>query len=275
MKELTKKELRKLQLTELDILKEFDCICRKHNIKYSLDGGTLIGAIRHNGFIPWDDDIDVIMLRKDYDKFLEVQKKEIDDKKYYVDSMETNDNNWTLYAKMKRKNSLYTDITSNRPKEEQHIWIDLFPIDKIPNNKLLSKLHYLRVYILKIILMYKNNYITSSNDKKKDKLVKYIKIISKFYNSNRLKKRLNKYIRKYNNKKCECCACYAGVYLGKEILDKDIYDNGVIEHKFEDKNYYVLKEYDRLLTHFYGDYMKLPKKEDRVGHHYTDEIKFP
>ena len=110
-------------MVELDILNEFDRICRKYNIKYSLDGGTLLGAVRHKGFIPWDDDIDVSMSRENYNKFLEVQKKELKKSKYYVDSMETNDNNFTLYAKMKRKNTTYSDITSNRSIEEQNIWI--------------------------------------------------------------------------------------------------------------------------------------------------------
>ena len=275
MKLLSKEELRKLQLIELDILKEFDRICKKYDIKYSLDGGTLLGAIRHNGFIPWDDDIDICMLRDDYDKFLEVQKKELNHNKYYVESMDISNDCWILYTKLRRKDSLYSDITSNRPLSEQGIWIDIFPIDNITSNHFLAKLYFIRVYILKIILMYKNNYINSSNDKKKNKLIKYIKIVSKFYNSNKLKKRLKKYINKYNNKDTKYKVCYAGVYLNKEIVNKDLYLNGIKEHLFEDQNFYILNEYDAYLRHFYNDYMQLPKEEDRIGHHYTDEIKFP
>lgn len=275
MKKLNDKELRKLQYVELDILKEFDRICRKHNIKYTLDGGTLIGAIRHNGFIPWDDDIDVSMLREDYEKFLKVQKDELDHSKYFIDSMDVSEDCWTLYTKLKRKDSIYSDITSNRPLDEQAIWIDIFPIDNIKSNNIFSKIYYMRVYILKIILMYKNNYIKSSNDKKKNKFMKYIKFVSIFYNSNRLKRRLKKYTQKYNNRKTKYMACFAGVYLNKEIVDSSYYLNGFTDHTFEDQKFYIVNEYDKLLRHFYNNYMELPKEEDRIGHHYTDEIRFP
>ena len=215
------------------------------------------------------------MPRKDYNKFLKVQKKELNKKKFYVESMETDDNCYTLYAKMKRKNSTYSDITSNRDIKEQNIWIDIFPMDNIKGNGILSKLFFLRIYILKILMMYKANYIKFSNDKKKNKYMKYIKIISKFYNLNRLKKRLIKYVNKYNNINTNYVAFFSGVYLNKEIIKKEVMTNGYIEAEFEKKKFFIVKEYDKLLTHIYGDYMKLPPKEKRKGHHYTDCLKFP
>lgn len=81
---LSKKDLRRLQMVEFEMLVELDRICRKHKIEYFLSGGTLLGAIRHNGFIPWDDDIDVMMRRDHYNKFIEVQKKELKDRKSVV-----------------------------------------------------------------------------------------------------------------------------------------------------------------------------------------------
>ena len=104
MHKLTDKELKKLQKIELDILIEFDKICKKNNLRYVLVGGTLIGAIRHKGFIPWDDDIDVSMPRKDYNKFIKIQEKELNHNKYYFQSMETNDKFGLPFAKLRRKN---------------------------------------------------------------------------------------------------------------------------------------------------------------------------
>ena len=170
--ELDQKNLKKLKETELEILIELDRICKKHNIKYSLTGGTLLGAIRHNGFIPWDDDIDIDMTRKDYNKFREIQKTELDSKRFYLDCIETKENCGMLYAKLKRKDSIYIESSSNRDEKEQNIWIDIFPIDNISNNKLIRKYLIYKVYCLKIILMYKYGYIKNHNNKTIFKLVK-------------------------------------------------------------------------------------------------------
>ena len=136
MKKATKQQLRKVQLIELEILKEFDKICKDNHLRYILVGGTLIGAIRHNGFIPWDDDIDISMPRKDYNKFIKIQKKQLNHQKYYFQCMETENEFGLPFGKIRRKGSIYSETTCPLDEKKQGIWIDIFPIDKIDNNKI-------------------------------------------------------------------------------------------------------------------------------------------
>ncbi len=275
MLELTKEQLRKVQLVELDILKEFDRICTKHKINYTLCGGTLIGAIRHNGFIPWDDDIDVAMERSEFNKFLIVQEKELNKKKYYFQSIETNHEYVKLHANLRRKNSIYSDISINKPYDEQGIAIDIFPLDHIKSNSIFSKIYFYKTYILKIILMYKGGYINSSNETNKGLLTKIVKLISLFYNKKRLRLRIIKRMNKYNKIKTNYLVTYSGVYGFKEIINKKYFDGGFTNHKFENCKFRILKDYDAYLRHYYNDYMKLPPVEKQVGHHRTGMIKFP
>lgn len=134
-KYLAPKELRLLQLTELEILLEFDRICRKHGIKYTIIGGTLLGAVRHNGFIPWDDDADVGMLRTEYDRFKEACKAELDNTRFYFqDQFETEGYRWG-YAKLRRKGTAFVRTNTEEFPYEQGVYIDIMPLDYIPEHR--------------------------------------------------------------------------------------------------------------------------------------------
>ncbi len=133
-KPLTDKELRILQLTELDIMLEFDRICRKNDIKYYIIGGTLLGAVRHKGFIPWDDDADIAMLRADYERFLQVCENDLDKEKYYYhDRFRTEGYRWG-FGKLRKKNTTFVRPTTEDMPYEQGVYIDLMPLDYVPNS---------------------------------------------------------------------------------------------------------------------------------------------
>ncbi|MBQ6477599.1 MAG: LicD family protein [Bacilli bacterium] len=270
---LTDKQLKKLHDVELEILKEFDRICRKNKIEYYLIGGSLIGAVRHNGFIPWDDDVDVCLTRDNYDKFIKVQAKELDKKRFFFESIETDKECGMLFSKLKRKDSKYLEVTSSKDDSRAGIWIDVFAFDNIKDDSFFSKLRYFHIYCLKMILLKKYNHLNYMEDKKKNTIIKIISILSVFYNGERLKKRLSKLMRKDNNKDTKMIASYAGTYLFKEIIDKE-YLTDPIEHDFESLKVFIPKRYDEILRHYYGDYMKLPPKDKRVCHPVL-EIKFP
>lgn len=124
---LTEQELKQLQSIELELLIEFNRICRKYNIIYSIDGGTLLGAVRHGGFIPWDDDADVIMVRSEYEKFRSVVKKELRQNKYYFQDMDTTPGYRWGYGKLRRKDSSFVRLNQEHmPYEQGVFWIYLF-----------------------------------------------------------------------------------------------------------------------------------------------------
>ena len=257
MRELTNEEIKKLQQYELDILKEFDRIAKKNNLRYSLIGGTLIGAIRHKGFIPWDDDIDIGMPRKDFIKFKKIINKELNKKKYFYQDVDNTNNYGLIFGKLKMRDSLLIERASNLKKEDQAIWIDIFPFDKTSNNMLIAKLNVLKAYIYKLIYYIKSGNKLIEHTFVRKLSVYIIKFLSIFYTKKRCLKKLEKLYHKYDYEDNYNLVNYGGVYISKEICDSNTFDN-LIEWEFENNKFYVSKDYDKYLSNiYYIDIMNL------------------
>ncbi|HJJ16106.1 MAG TPA: LicD family protein [Clostridiaceae bacterium] len=256
--------LREIQMEELEILKNFIKYAEKRNLKYYLCGGTLIGAIRHQGFIPWDDDIDICMPRPDYDKLIMLAKKETILENYELKSMELK-NSVYPFSKVVNKN---IKIRSNS-KEDKNLWIDIFPIDSVPDEK--EKQEKLINEIMKYKgIMYLHNTkmkdILKENKSKKNKFLKILlKPISFLIPKKIVSKKMIKIAKSNDYNKGEKLGVYIWGYGIREIMDRKIFEKG-IKVKFEDIEANAPAEYDKYLTNIYGDYMKLPPEEKRIIH---------
>lgn len=262
---LTNKQLRMLQDELLILLKEFDRICKKHNIPYFLHAGTLLGAVRHQGFIPWDDDIDVSMLREDYNRFREVVKEELDTSKYFYQSQETDEHyNW-VFARLRLQNTVYKRVGQEHLKYHDGIFMDIFPLDDISENKIKQNLTLNLCKVCKkalwapIGVKYGKNII--------HKLVfKALSLIPR-----NLIIRAYEFLAIHFNRKETSLIASHNVY--SVVLKKEWYEKSV-ELEFEGFKFKAPHKYHNFLEVLYGDYMKLPPKEERMGHHYVSYIKF-
>ena len=134
MIQLDRETLRTLQLIELELLREVDRICRKCGIHYTVIAGTLLGAVRHGGFIPWDDDADVAMLRGEYERFRQACLTELDTEKYYFQDHTLTDGYRWGYGKLRRKDTLFLREYQEHMPYEQGVFIDVFPLDAVPDS---------------------------------------------------------------------------------------------------------------------------------------------
>lgn len=260
--------LYKIHKTELEILIEFDRICRKHNIIYSIDGGTLLGAVRHGGFIPWDDDADVIMTRNEYDKFVSVVDKELNSDKFYLQDMfRTSGYRWG-YAKLRRKGTLFVRENQEHMPYEQGIFMDIFVCDNVPDNYIMRSICNFISYVYRKILY-------SPVGKRTSKGVK--KIIYSIMNcipEKKIKSSYKKYIRFRNRKMTSWVKCLTFPACNKTFGYKRNWYEDTEDIIFEDVKLKACKEYDEYLSFLYGDYMQLPPLEKRKVHP-VSKIKFP
>ena len=258
------KILRKLQMVELEMLAELDRICRENNISYILDGGTMLGAVRHGGFIPWDDDVDVRMLRKNYDRFCEICKTQLD-KKYFLQTYQTDPGYRWGYAKLRRKGTLFLRKNQENMKYEQGIFLDIFPIDGTPDYLVLRKIHKFRCFCVRKILW-------SMVGKKESKnfLKKLVYSILSKLPEHTVKKMYKSLILKFDPNTTEVVRTLT--YPAPKKLD-GYYRKWFAETApilFEGYEFEGVKDYEGWLTFEFGDYMKLPPEDKRKTHPVTD-----
>ena len=258
-------ELDELKKIELNILKTFAQYCENHHLRYYLYAGTLLGAVRHKGFIPWDDDIDVVMPRPDYEQFYSMTKQERIAPHLDMSTYRISDNSICPFIKLEDNR---TDGHEEFLPDSFHtaVWIDIFPLDGLPDQKIkrddhVRKLHYL----FKRLDLCTRKYVPCRDPLRH--LKRYV--IWKLFRKTDYKKvdqEIETLAEKYSYEKSNYIGVIAFCDGPKEVIPKEGFEK-TVKLNFEGCNFNAPGTYDAYLTSLYGDYMKLPPLKQRVRRH--------
>lgn len=253
----------RLWSTEVEILSEIDRICKKYNLVYYLAYGTLIGAIRHKGFIPWDDDIDITMPRNDYNKLKKICLEGKLNEKFFYQDVDTDPEYYLTYAKIRKNNTLFDESDTRHLNIHRGIFVDVFPLDRVERiDGFGFKLKSIFLRNLSHVIFMKKNGAPAVS-----RLNKMMYMFFKHFKTSQLIKLYDWVIGRKQK---------GNYYVYWDCLDDantvDIYGEP-IQIEFCGKLFNAPKGYDKILKKVYGDYMKLPPVEQRVNHN-TAKILF-
>lgn len=266
MREMTLKDI---QNVSLDILQDVHKFCVENNIKYTLQGGTLIGAIRHKGFIPWDDDIDIAMPRPDYDRFIRTYHSSLGYKVFSRELLETKDVYiaYTRVCDMKRTFVDYKNLPWNV--ESTGVWIDVFPLDGVDEIEDEWKKRYNQIKKYARIGSYlRLSYRPFAMNKTISSRWRWLlaKTISKLYSFDVIDKQIGLCRKVLFGNTSRYCNCSLIKYGLRECHSKSVIECLILV-PFEDKEFYVMSKYDEALSEKYGNYMQLPPVSQQVHGH--------
>lgn len=261
-------QMDKLHTLELQIALEVKRICEKNNIPYFITAGTLLGAERHGGFIPWDDDMDIGMLRNDYESFLEACKKDLNTDIYYLQNWNTDENFPFSFTKIRLKYThIVEDFSDNLDEDKNGLFVDIFPFDNVPNEKIKQKIQSKKYFICKRLLWIKKGMGKNMQTLSLKHRLKYIlfKCFSIFFKYEQIKEYFIKTQMKYNNLNTNKVVTDGSYSYEKESILKNWVDD--LEYvKFETEEFLAFKSRTDYLKHFYGNYMELPPEDKRNRH---------
>ena len=254
--------LSRLHSVELEILKVIDAFCKKNNIQYSLYCGTMLGAVRHKGFIPWDDDIDLCMERNDYNKFIKLWI-ESNNENFVLQNKDTNDDFTQSFTKIRKNNTCFLQKNEFDKSYHKGIFVDILPLDRIPNGKLNRSIFKLNTMVY---LLLTREFVPDTSS---TIVSLFSNIILKLFRGN-TRKKIRRYffkkLTKYRNN------------VGYELISANSMDgfNHIMpadmplkmnKYLFENDYFMGYFDYNGMLKSWYSDYMQLPPIEEQVWKH--------
>lgn len=257
---LTEEELRAVQLIEVEMIAEVDRICKKCEIQYCISAGTQLGAVRHRGFIPWDDDADIAFLRPEYEKFRMACETELDKERFYFqDYRNTPGYRWG-YGKLRRKGTEFIRLHQEHMPYEQGIFIDIMPYDNVPDNYINRKIHNFKCFL------YRKSFWAPLGKRQSVGWEKFVYQILEKIPDDKLYASYNKFIARSNKRDTKRIRILTFPVPGYECGYLRKCFTELIPTKFEDIAVMGMKNYDTYLSYKYGNYMELPPVEKRKVH---------
>lgn len=276
---MDRETLRTVQLTQLMLAKEVKRVCEELHIDYFLDSGTLLGAVRHKGFIPWDDDLDIGMLRRDYERFVAEAPAILGDK-FFLQTWHSDTHFGLPFAKLRLNDSEYIEYNSRHTKAHCGIYVDIFPYDKYPNysgKKISFKIDRLRYMFFRMCLLQKLGYFDKYEKSGFTRNCKYslLKFTAHLFTRETLVGRFEKLCVLHNSEDTGLYYEQAGAAgYGEWVVPASCFENLVVL-PFEGDTFLCPADYDLYLKSVYGDYMKLPPEEKRMNRHNILRVRLP
>lgn len=273
---LTPEEFRRMQLVQLELLVDFDRVCRKHNIDYAISSGTMLGAVRHKGYIPWDDDADIMMLREDYERFKTVMNDLNPDICYFQDHTTDPGYRWG-YGKLRRTGTEYVRVGQEHLKCKTGIFVDVFPYDDVPKSTIGQIFQDAYCFCCRKILWSEVGKEVCAG------FWKYWFRLLSIIPTEKVFKWLSRYTKKSDKKSSNRVRILCFTSIGKLYYKHPLKERyGILKEWFTDRAEYDFegqklmgtKDYDAVLKFWYGDYMTLPPEEKRIQHSACSYIDF-
>lgn len=266
--------LRKAQLVQLDILLEFDRICKENGLRYQLFAGTLLGAVRHKGFIPWDDDIDVVMAREDYDRLKEICKAHLKEG-YFLQHYDSDPNFFRQFSRLRKDNTVYLQHTYRNLDIHHGIFIDVFPLDNVMPGSVLEAVRCKILSALLTVNRVKNVGVAPNANMLKKGLAKVLRVLLCIVPQRFINRVITKVITMFNQRETgflnHLTNGVSRERFRRYLMRRDSFYS-VVEWEFEGRRFPISQHFHELLTNMYGDYLTLPPEDERRPHHGIVEL---